>query len=274
MRIVGETVWRAWRTGEGPVTLRLTGRGDHMEATAWGPGSEATLDRLADLLGLDDAAPSFAPSHPLLRALQQRFAGLRIGRTGAVLDALVPAVLEQKWTWIEAWGALRRLIREHGEDAPGPPGAGFRLLPGAATLAGLPIHEYARLGIVGRRAATLHEAAARAAPLEASASLPIEAGYRRLRAIPGVGPWTAAEVGLRAFGDRDAVSVGDFHLPHLVAWALAGEARADDARMLDLLAPYQGERARVIRLLEASGIHAPRFGPRAPLARTSERTRT
>jgi hypothetical protein len=82
------------------------------------------------------------------------------------------------------------------------------------------------------------------------------------RQHPGIGPWTAAEVGIRALGDPDAVSIGDFHLPNLVAWVLAGEPRADDARMLALLAPWAGHRARVIRLLESSGLAAPRFGHR------------
>ena len=59
---------------------------------------------------------------------------------------------------------------------------------------------------------------------------------------------------VRALGDDDAVSVGDFHIPNLVAWALAGEPRADDARMLELLEPYRGRRALVIRLLELSGL--------------------
>ena len=271
MRVTGSVVWSAWRSAGGSVTLRLTREPDRVVASAWGAGAEATLDLLPDLLGLDDEAATFAPMHPLLRALQRRLVGLRLGRSAAVLDALVPAILEQQWTWIEAWGALHRLIREHGEHAPGPPGTGLRLLPSAATLAGLPAYEYARLGVVGRRAVTLRAVAARAAQLEAAARLPLPEGYRRLRAIPGVGPWTAAEVGLRAFGDRDAVSVGDFHLPNLVAWALAGEPRGDDARMLQLLAPYRGRRARVVRLLEASGISAPRFGPRSPLPRFSRR---
>ena len=61
------------------------------------------------------------------------------------------------------------------------------------------------------------------------------------------------------------VSVGDFHIPHLVSWNLAGEPRADDARMLELLHPYRGQRGRVIRLLEAGGRRPPRFGPRLEL---------
>jgi 3-methyladenine DNA glycosylase/8-oxoguanine DNA glycosylase len=68
-----------------------------------------------------------------------------------------------------------------------------------------------------------------------------------------------------AFGDADAVSVGDYHLPSLVAWALAGETDADDARMLELLEPFRGQRARVIRLIVAGGGGPPRRGPRMPL---------
>jgi 3-methyladenine DNA glycosylase/8-oxoguanine DNA glycosylase len=68
-----------------------------------------------------------------------------------------------------------------------------------------------------------------------------------------------------AFGDADAVSVGDYHLPNLVAYALAGEPRADDARMLELLEPYRGHRGRVIRLVMAGGRSPPRYGPRLAL---------
>jgi 3-methyladenine DNA glycosylase/8-oxoguanine DNA glycosylase len=65
-----------------------------------------------------------------------------------------------------------------------------------------------------------------------------------------------------ALGDPDAVPVGDLHLPHLVAWALAGEHAATDARMLELLEPFRGHRARVVRLLEESGIRPEMHGPR------------
>ena len=83
----------------------------------------------------------------------------------------------------------------------------------------------------------------------------------------GIGPWTVAEVASRALGDADAVSVGDFHLAHLVGWALTG-SRTDDAGMLRLLEPWAGHRQRVIRLLELTQTtRAPKFGPRAPRAR-------
>jgi 3-methyladenine DNA glycosylase/8-oxoguanine DNA glycosylase len=197
---------------------------------------------------------------PLLRDLRHRLPGLRIGRTRAVLDALVPAILEQKVTGAEAHASLRRLVAGHGENAPG--GFGLRLLPEAVTLSGLPPYAYHPLGIEERRAMTLRRVGSRAAWLERATELPAADAQARLRSISGVGSWTAAEVALRALGDPDAVSVGDFHLPHLVAWALAREPRATDQRMLELLEPFRGQRGRVIRWLEASGLTPPRFGPR------------
>ena len=67
------------------------------------------------------------------------------------------------------------------------------------------------------------------------------------------------------FGDPDLVTVGDYHLPNVVAYALAGQARADDARMLELLEPFRPHRARVVQLLIAGGWRAPRYGPRQPI---------
>jgi 3-methyladenine DNA glycosylase/8-oxoguanine DNA glycosylase len=108
---------------------------------------------------------------------------------------------------------------------------------------------------------------ARAARLEALADGPPGRAVTALTSFAGIGPWTAAEVTLRALGDPDAVSVGEFPRPSLVSWALAGERRADDARMVELLEPYRGQRGRVVRLIEAGGMAPPRRGPRmAPRA--------
>ena len=260
-----EGAWRAMRTSMGPATLRLVpnGRAEGLTVTAWGPGSEAALGSVPALLGADDDPAAFRPEHPLLARLHRRFAGLRIGRTGAIFEALLPAIIEQKVAGAEARRSFRALVRRHGEDAPGP--GGLRLAPTAATLAELPSYAFHPLGIEQRRAETIRRAAARAERLEEAASMTSEGGLRRLTAIPGIGPWTAAEALRVAAGDPDLVSLGDYHLPSLVAWALVGEARADDKRMLELLEPYRGQRGRVVRLLEASGIQAPRFGPRMAL---------
>ena len=179
-------------------------------------------------------------------------------RSGRVVQALVPSVFEQKITGTEAFRAYAALLRAYGRPAPGP--GGLLLPPEPDVLAGLPYHAYHPIGLERRRADVIRRAASRAAWLEAAATA--EETARRLTSLPGIGQWTAAEVMRSSFGDADAVSVGDFHLPNTVAWALAGEPRADDARMLELLEPYRGQRARVQRLLEVGRIVAPRYGPR------------
>jgi 3-methyladenine DNA glycosylase/8-oxoguanine DNA glycosylase len=260
-------VWWATRTPVGPATVALLHVRDELRAEAWGPGAERALADVPALLALDGEPAAIPSGHRLVADLARRYPGVRIPRTGAVMGSLVPAILEQKVTGLEARRALVGLIRTHGEPAPGPPGWHLRLPPSSVALAALPYYAYHPFGIERRRAELIRRVAARAAWFEAIVDLPLPDAYARLTAVPGIGPWTAAEVGVRALGDEDAVSVGDFHLPNLVAFALAGEPRGTDARMLDLLEPYRGHRALVIRLLELSGITAPRYGPRLSVRR-------
>ena len=261
MRVAASHVVRASRTPEGPATVELIARDARVAAEAWGPGAEALLAGVPALLGLDEARDGWEPSHhPLVAELDRRHRGIRIGRTGRVLESLVPAILEQKVTGTEAWRGLRGLIRQYGEPAPGP--FGLWLLPPPDVLAAIPYHAFHPLGIERRRADLVRRVAERAERFEEIVRLPRSDADARLRAMPGIGPWTAAEVAVRALGDPDALSVGDFHLPNLVAFILAGEVRGNDRRMVELLEPWRGHRARVIRLLEASGVRPPAFGPR------------
>lgn len=261
MRLAGGQVIRATRTADGPATVELLARGNHLAAEAWGPGADRVLAAVPALVGIDDDRAGFVPGHHRLVAeLDRRHPGIRFGRTGAVLESLIPAILEQKVTGTEAWRGFRGILKRWGEPAPGP--FGLRLAPPPAVLAAIPYHELHPIGIERRRADLLRRVAERADRFEEIVSMPREDAYRRLRAMPGIGPWTAAEVALRTLGDADAVSVGDFHLPNLVAFGLAGEIRGTDARMLELLEPWRGHRARVVRLLEQSGLRPPAFGPR------------
>src|SRR5688572_19360712 len=268
IRIASHEAWWATRTAAGPATLHLSVEPGMLTAEAWGPGAELVVERAGRLVGLE---PTRQPTGALaetddarISGLARRRPGVRTLRTEAVFDALLAAILEQKVTGSEAHRVWRGLIRRYGEPAPPPrgPDLDLRLLPAPAVLAALPYYAYHPLGLEQRRAELIRAVAARAAWFEAIVDLPLPAAYARLLAVPGIGPWTAAEVAVRALGDDDAVSVGDFHIPSLVAWVLAGEPRADDARMLELLEPYRGRRALVIRLLELSGMMAPRYGPR------------
>jgi 3-methyladenine DNA glycosylase/8-oxoguanine DNA glycosylase len=256
-------VQRATRTPDGPGTAAYRDCGGRIEVRAWGPGASWLLEHAPDVLGFSDNPDDFRPSEPLLRDLARRHPGLRFGRSDAIVEALVPSILEQKVPGKEAFRAYELLVKRYGEPAPGP--LGLMLQPAPATIAALPYWTLHPFGVEQRRALTLIRAAGRAKRLEEAVAMTTAEAERRLRALPGIGPWTAAEAIRSALGDPDAVSVGDFHLPHLVSWALAGEPRSDDARMLELLEPYRGHRARAIRLLELSGIGAPRFGPRMRL---------
>jgi len=253
-------VWRAVRTTDGPATTRMARAADGWRVMAWGPGAAAAIAGVPRSLGAEDDPTALQLPPGRLRDLQARAKGLRFGRTDAVWPALMPAICGQKVTAPEAHRAWSGLVQRYGEDAPGP--GGLRLPPSADVIAALPYHELHPLGLEQRRAVTLIRAAERAAWLQEASDMAPAAALARLRSIPGIGPWTAAKVARGAFGDPDALSLGDFHIPSMVCWALAGEPRGDDTRMLELLEPYRGQRARVVRLIKHSGLTAPRYGPR------------
>jgi hypothetical protein len=260
MRVVRGEVWRASRTPDGPVTLRLAETDGGVEAEAWGPGAAWALEHAPAWCGALDDPPSFDPPPGLVRDLHRRFAGLRIPSTGLVTERLIPVVLEQKVTGAEARRAYRRMTMALGEPAPGP--GDLIVPPDPARLAGMPYERFHPFGVERRRAEVLRALSARAAWLDAAVELPLEEAEKRIGALRGIGPWSVAEVARVALGDADAVSVGDFHVPNVVAWALAREPRGTDERMLELLDPYRPHRGRVQLLLEAGAIRPPAFGPR------------
>ena len=264
MRLRSGAAVRTMRTPLGPATLSVRVQGPDVAARAWGPGAPWALEQAPELLGARDSLEGFVPHHRVVAEVHRRLPGLRLCRTANVLDSLVVAILEQKVAGADAVRSWRRLVHALGTPAPGPV-AGLRIAPPGDVLAATPYWRYHEFGVERRRADLIRLAGARAAWLQECAELPRERAWARLLSVPGIGPWTAAEVMLNALGDPDAVSVGDYNIPHHVAWALAGERRATDERMLELLAPYAGQRGRVIRLLMLGAPGPPRHGPRMRL---------
>ncbi|KAA0234929.1 MAG: hypothetical protein JJLCMIEE_01330 [Acidimicrobiales bacterium] len=266
LRFARDGVWRATVTPEGSSTVRVQhGGGMKLLVDAWGPGSDWTLDRAEDLLGLNDDRSGFrADRHPLVARLDRDNPGLRIARTNGVWHALLPVLLSQKVTSAQAKRAYYGILHRYGAPAPGP--ADLLSPPGPERLADLGYHDLHSLGVERRRAELVLRTARRSQQLEALAEIDTELALKRLLALPGIGAWSVGRVSFVAFGDADAVAVGDYHLADDVCWGLAGEARGSDERMLELLGPFAGHRGRVIRLLSLGGIHAPKRGPRlAPM---------
>ena len=257
----GEFV-RATITPEGPATIEFKW-GAQTSVRQFGPGGNWLADRLPAMLGVNDTADHCleqAPDEKVAEAARNHRT-LRIGASGGLYHELLPTIIEQRITAGEAhrqWDALCRLL---GEPAPGP-FSGLRLPPGPDVLAQTPSWVLHPLGIERKRAEPLTTIAKHPTKLWAWGAGTPEEARSKLQLLPGIGQWTIGKVLGPVCGDSDAVPVGDFHFKNMVSWALAGEARGTDERMLELLAPYAGQRGRVVRLLGLDGHGAPRFGPK------------
>ena len=265
---------RATLTPDGPGTLALRWSADPamigddgLDATAWGPGADWLLARADRLAGSGDEPVTLSGATPgagtvVARALRAART-FRYGASGTLYHELLPTIVEQRITAREAVRQWAHLCRELGRPAPGPVeivGA-MRLPPAPESLVHRPAWWFHPLGIEAKRARPLVEVARHAVKLFDWADAPSDEVATRLRWLPGVGPWTIGSVLGPALADADAVAVGDYHLPHAITWALAGEARGDDDRMLELLEPYRGQRGRVVHAVVRTFGTAPRFGP-------------
>jgi 3-methyladenine DNA glycosylase/8-oxoguanine DNA glycosylase len=262
-QLVDGAIWKTSLLPSGPVTARIaTSARTTVECEAWGAGAAEFLERLPALLGVDDDATGFAPEEPTIAAAHRRVPHLRLGRTNQVMEALVPAVLEQRVAGKDAFRAWRLLVTKFGAPAPGPAPERMRIPPPADVWRRIPSWEFHLANVDPGRARTLVGCAQRADALERLSKRPSEDARTALRTLPGVGIWTAAEVAQRAWGDADALSVGDYHLSNVVGSTLLGH-RIDDEEMLDLLEPLRPHRFRAVRLLAVSGLaRNPRFGAR------------
>ena len=156
-------IWRTSlmreRTGDrpdqqvGPSTI---------ECEAWGSGATEFADTLPALLGADDDATGFAPEEPTIAAAHRRVPHLRLGRTGRVLESLIPAVLEQRVAGKDSFRAWRLLVTKFGAPAPGPAPARMRVPPPGDVWRRIPSWEFHRANVDPGRARTLVGCAQRA----------------------------------------------------------------------------------------------------------------
>jgi 3-methyladenine DNA glycosylase/8-oxoguanine DNA glycosylase len=272
---VQRAVHATW-TPEGAATIEMLHAGGDLVGHAFGPGAGWVLDRLEALSGSADDPGGFEPDiHPRVSELRRRFPGLRLARSPVLWDVLVPTVLGQRVTTAEARRSWRQLVRRFGHEAPGS--EEVRLPPRPETVARLGDADWHRMGVERRRADAVRglvrvlgalERIVDRSPAAFEGSAATTAELRRVvESVRGVGPWTSTALAAAVLADPDVVLLGDLHLPNVVCHELAREARGDDTRMLELLEPFRPHRGRVVRLIKASGRHAPRFGPHyTPLA--------
>lgn len=260
---VDGVIWKTTLLPSGPVTARIAKASvKTVDCEAWGSGATEFAERLPAWLGADDDRAGFAPTEPTVAAAYRKVPHLRLGRTDRVLEALIPAVLEQRVAGKDAFRAWRVLVTKYGAPAPGPAPAGMRVPPPADVWRRIPSWEFHLANVDPGRARTLVGCAQRAEALERLTARAPEQARAALQSLPGVGVWTAAETAQRAWGDADALSVGDYHLSNVVGSTLLGH-RIDDAEMVELLEPLRPHRHRAVRLLEVSGMaRNPRFGAR------------
>lgn len=264
---VGEIVDRAWvfatSTVAGIGTIAITRVDGGVHAEAWGIGADELLDRLPTLVGLDD--PIWNGTTPTeIRDLDAESHGLRLGANGAMHETLVKAVLGQMVTTQEAKRSFRLLKSTFGAPAPGP-FTMVKAFPDPSVIAGMSYEDLHRVGVEQKRAEIVIEVSRRGRRINESLTMPVADAWNRLLAIRGVGPWTAGLVMGPAYGDRDAVPIGDYHLANTIGWALGAQPRSDDARMLELLEPFRPYRRRILMMVKQAGIRAPKYGPRTAM---------
>ena len=273
IRTTPDGVWMAFTTPAGPATLRLAAgprAAQAVDVQAWGPGAADAVGSVPRLLGSDDDwsafdEPMFHATLPRMVAeARRRNPAVRLPATGRMIDALVPTILEQKVTVLEARRGYRYLMYRFGTAAPGAgtvAPANLLVQPTPGQWLRIPSWEWHKAGVGPQRSAAVMRALRSAVALERLAALPAAEASAKMQTVSGIGVWTAAEVVQRTHGCPDSISVGDYHLAAYVGAALTGR-RTDDAGMLRLLAPWAGHRQRVVRMIGLSGFRKPTFGAR------------
>ncbi len=213
------------------------------------------IERMRFALGIDDDLAGFRrrfQRDPLIGPSVRRRPWLRVMRRPEPFEALAWAICEQLIEYERAAAIERRVVTRLGRRRPGwhgiasGEGAATRELcdlPTPATLAGVAPALLQSFDLGGSRARALVRVARDVAHGRIDLRHPEhERGWRLLRAVPGIGPWTVEMLALHGQGRYDQVPAGDVGLLKLVGRLLSGgdpNARADEAQVRAFFAPYQ-----------------------------------
>jgi AraC family transcriptional regulator of adaptative response / DNA-3-methyladenine glycosylase II len=205
----GQTYTRALTTPRGPALITLQAGEDavHVQVVASDLGAVGpamvTVRRLCDLAADIDAIEAVLGASTMSSELVQRRPGLRVPGAASGWEMLVRAIVGQQISVAGARTLLGRLVERLGEPLDVARGEVTRGFPTADALVDA---DLAGIGLTGRRAACLRAAAEAtvAGELLLDPGDDLVEARQRLTSLPGIGPWTAEYVAMRALADPDA----------------------------------------------------------------------
>jgi len=203
---------------------------------------EAAVRRMLDL-DVDLAHfHRLARRDPILAPMVRRRSGIRLPQLLDPFEGLTRAILGQQVSVAGASTITDRLVRLFSHPVPGAKTSGLLAFPTPADVAEAGADRLRELGLTRTRAATLHGAAQRIADgaldLERLRTLPPDDAHAELEQLPGIGPWTASYVRMRALGDRDAFPSADLGV--IKRLQAAGVARQSILEVAERWRPWRG----------------------------------
>ncbi|MGC9219970.1 MAG: DNA-3-methyladenine glycosylase family protein, partial [Solirubrobacteraceae bacterium] len=226
-----------------PVSLRVAqlSSGDVLIGArcAHRPRAEVAINKMRRALGVDLDLREFHERYrfdPLIGPLVRHDPTVRPAGRPDVFEALAWAVTEQLIEYVRAAAIQRRLVAAFGRRDQA---SGLRDSPSAAVLAGVAPARLASLQLSAGRAMALirvsREVAAGGVELESDEPAVQQAGWQRLRQLPGIGAWTVEIMALSAQRRLDQIPAGDLGLMKFVGRIRSGGdpfacASEDDVR--------------------------------------------
>jgi 3-methyladenine DNA glycosylase/8-oxoguanine DNA glycosylase len=264
----GDGVQRLIHVGGEPVVVgAVQMSADRVIVGARGPtpsAAEEGVARLRFALGVDDDLREFHERFsrdPYIGRTVRERPHLRVRRRTDPWEAFMWAVTEQLIAFEDAVAIQRRLVRALGRRCPE---TGLWDAPGAAVVAAQSPARLQSFGLTETRAIALRRAAVGVTAGRVDLHDPRhEAGWRRLLAIPGIGPWTVEMLALQGQGRHDQIPAADLGYLKIVGRLLTGnpKARADEAEVRGFFARYgrwKGLAGEYLRLTASvPGVRAP-----------------
>ena len=272
---------RLLHAGDEPVVVRAaqTAR-DRVLIGAEGrdpAACDAALERARFWLGVDDDLSDFHArfrDDPVIGPVVRSQPWLRAARRPEPFEALAWAITEQLIDFPRAAAIQRRIVVRLGRRCER---TGLRDLPSTGKLARQAPALLQSLDLSASRSLAMVKCAREVAAGRVDLHAPDhEAGWRRLRTIPGIGSWTVEILALHGQGRHDQVPAGDLNLLKLVGRLRTGSphARATEDEVREFFAPYApyGGLAAVYALRTPALMGPPRpADPRRGRTRSSAR---